>query len=138
MIINNKKEIELTKEEQEKLYWDNLNFDSHRWVEYDNINNYYKCSFCGITHTSSTPIGNKDLCERNPFIIKNYIKYLAGFHEWIEKNHYHFTTYLRDMTLYMPVAGKNGVVRHRWKQENNSIKFTTKELFIEYLESINK
>lgn len=59
-------EIILTPEQQERSYWDNLRFNSHRWEEYSQ--GYYKCSFCESMHTSMMPINFKKLCEKNPYI----------------------------------------------------------------------
>ncbi len=59
-------ELVLSEEEREKLYWDDLNFNSHRWVEYNK--GYYKCSFCHNTHTSTMPTSQVSFCELNPYI----------------------------------------------------------------------
>jgi len=56
----------LTKEEEEKQYWDLLKYDSHKWVEF--AKGYYDCEYCKIIHTSVMPIDGKPLCSENPHL----------------------------------------------------------------------
>lgn len=56
----------LTEEQQEKIYWDNLKFDSHKWVE--SVPGYYTCEFCNTSHTSLMPLGTHSLCSKNPHL----------------------------------------------------------------------
>ena len=52
MFIPIKEEIlEITPEQQGKMYWDHIMFDSHRWVEFHK--GYFTCDFCKSTRTSS-------------------------------------------------------------------------------------
>lgn len=66
MIKPLKKEQGLTEGQVELLYWGELKFNSHKWVEF--ANGYYTCAFCNKTHTSVTPIGMYDLCDKNPHL----------------------------------------------------------------------
>lgn len=61
-------EIVFTEEQQEQMYWDNFNFESHRWVEFSK--GYYECSFCKLIHTSTMPTNSKSFCQSNPYIKK--------------------------------------------------------------------
>jgi hypothetical protein len=61
-------EIVLTEEQKEQMFWDNFNFESHKWVEYQK--GYYECSFCKSTHTSMMPTSSKSFCLSNPYIKK--------------------------------------------------------------------
>ena len=65
MIVTNE-EIVLTAEQQEKLFWDNWKFESHRWLEHSK--GYFTCDFCGVNHTSRMPLSIQNLCMKNPFI----------------------------------------------------------------------
>jgi hypothetical protein len=56
----------LTKEEEEKEYWDLLKYDSHKWVEF--AQGYYECEFCKVTHTNIMPINGKPICGNNPHL----------------------------------------------------------------------
>jgi hypothetical protein len=56
----------LTKEEEEKEYWDLLKYDSHKWVEF--AQGYYECEFCKMTHTNIMPINGKPICGNNPHL----------------------------------------------------------------------
>jgi hypothetical protein len=62
----NEPEVVFTEEEQEQMYWDELKFNSHKWIE--THKGYYRCFFCGTYHTSAMPINGKQLCKDNPFI----------------------------------------------------------------------
>jgi hypothetical protein len=57
---------EISKEEQEKMYFDDLIFNTHKWVEYRE--GYYQCEFCEAIHTSNMPIQYKNICTKNPYI----------------------------------------------------------------------
>jgi hypothetical protein len=59
-------EIIITEEQQELMYWEELKFNSHKWVE--THKGYYKCSFCGTSHTSAMPMNGKTLCKDNIFL----------------------------------------------------------------------
>jgi hypothetical protein len=59
----------MTPEQEEQMFWDNIKFHSHRWVE--SSKGYYKCSFCGRLHTSVMPTNIHPLCEKNENIF-NY------------------------------------------------------------------
>ncbi len=59
-------EVLLTEEQQELMYWEELKFNSHKWIEIHK--GYYQCSFCEASHTSVMPINGKSLCKKNPFI----------------------------------------------------------------------
>jgi hypothetical protein len=61
-------EVVLTEEQQEQMYWDNFNFESHRWIEFNK--GYYKCSFCNTFHSSIMPINAQSFCLSNPYIKK--------------------------------------------------------------------
>ena len=56
----------LTKEEEEKEYWDLLKYDSHKWVEF--APGYYECEFCKMTHTNIMPMNGKPICGSNPHL----------------------------------------------------------------------
>jgi hypothetical protein len=56
----------LTKEEEEKEYWDLLKYDSHKWVEF--AQGYYECEFCKMTHTNIMPMNGKPICGNNPHL----------------------------------------------------------------------
>lgn len=56
----------ITPEQKEKIYWDTLKFDSHKWVEFER--GYYECAFCKATHTSMMPINHHILCKENPHL----------------------------------------------------------------------
>ncbi len=60
-------EIVLSEEQKEQMYWEELKFNSHRWIE--TSKGYYQCSFCNIFHTSVMPMNGKQLCKDNPYII---------------------------------------------------------------------
>jgi hypothetical protein len=67
MFITIKEESqEITPDQREKMYWDQLMFDSHRWVEYHK--GYYKCEFCEASHTSSMPTNRGPMCKKNPYL----------------------------------------------------------------------
>jgi hypothetical protein len=57
--------VDITPEQKEKMYWDQLMFNSHRWVEY--YEGYYKCEFCEASHTSSMP-ARGPMCKKNPHL----------------------------------------------------------------------
>jgi len=57
-------EIILTPEQQERMYWTQLKYDSHKWIEYHN--GYYKCEFCDSTHTSVRTFDTVNICKKNP------------------------------------------------------------------------
>jgi hypothetical protein len=59
----------LTKEEEEKEYWDLLKYNSHKWVEF--AVGYYQCEYCKINHTSMMSMNGKPLCVDNPHLKKN-------------------------------------------------------------------
>jgi hypothetical protein len=59
-------EIILSIEQRERMYWDDIRFNSHRWVEYRK--GYYECSFCNSIHTSTMPTNTHALCESNPHL----------------------------------------------------------------------
>lgn len=59
-------QLTLTKEEEEKEYWDLLKYDSHKWVEF--AQGYYECEFCKMTHTNIMPINGKPICGNNPHL----------------------------------------------------------------------
>jgi len=60
-------EVFLSEEQKEQMYWEELKFNSHRWIE--TAKGYYQCSFCNTSHTSTMPINGKELCKENPYII---------------------------------------------------------------------
>ena len=57
-------EIIFTPEEKERIYWAQLKYDSHKWIEY--IKGYYKCEFCDLTHNSMISFENVNICKKNP------------------------------------------------------------------------
>jgi hypothetical protein len=57
-------EIILTPEQQERMYWAQLKYDSHKWIEY--LKGYYQCEFCYSTHTSMLSFENVNICKKNP------------------------------------------------------------------------
>jgi hypothetical protein len=59
----------LTKEEEEKEYWDLLKYNSHKWVEF--AVGYYQCEYCKINHTSMMSMNGKPLCGDNPHLKSN-------------------------------------------------------------------
>lgn len=59
-------EVFLSEAEQEQMYWDELRFNSHRWIEI--AKGYYQCYFCNASHTSAMPMNKKELCKDNPYI----------------------------------------------------------------------
>lgn len=59
----------LTKEEEEKQYWDILKYDSHKWVEF--AVGYYQCEYCKGYHTSMMSMDGKSICVDNPHLKKN-------------------------------------------------------------------
>jgi hypothetical protein len=61
MIVHTKK-IELTQEQEEAMYWKQLRFNSHKWIEVRD--NYYVCDFCGIIHSSQILL-KLPICEKN-------------------------------------------------------------------------
>jgi len=61
-----KPEIIVTKEQEEKDYFNLLKYDSHKWIEY--TNNYYQCEYCKSFHTSMMAINGKSLCKENPHL----------------------------------------------------------------------
>jgi hypothetical protein len=61
-----KPEIIVTKEQEEKDYFNLLKYDSHKWIEY--TNNYYQCEYCKIFHTAMMAINEKSLCKENPHL----------------------------------------------------------------------
>lgn len=66
MLIPIKEEIlEISPEQQEKMYWDQIMFDSHRWVEFHK--GYFTCDFCKSTRTSSMPVSGP-MCKENPHL----------------------------------------------------------------------
>lgn len=60
---------QLTEEQIEKAYWDELKFKSHMWNE--DIQGYYTCEFCDRRHTSTMPIDSHPLCTKNPHLNSN-------------------------------------------------------------------
>jgi len=56
---------EITPDQREKMYWDRIIFDSHRWVEFSE--GYFKCDFCGSLRTSSMPLSGP-MCKENPHL----------------------------------------------------------------------
>jgi|688.fasta_scaffold2800703_2 hypothetical protein len=71
----------MTPEQKELMYWDELKFNTHRWVEQP-LQGYYKCSFCEKFHTSTTPINLHSVCKKNEYLDK-VIKpsVLTGFND---------------------------------------------------------
>ena len=59
----------LTKEEEEKEYWDLLKYNSHKWVEF--AVGYYQCEYCKRNHTSIMSMYGKPLCVDNPHLKSN-------------------------------------------------------------------
>ena len=57
-------EIILTPEQQERMYWAQIKYDSHKWIEYHK--GYYKCEFCDSIHTSMLSFENVNICKKNP------------------------------------------------------------------------
>jgi len=57
-------EITLTPEQQERMYWTKIKYDSHKWIEYHK--GYYKCEFCDSFHTSMLSLENVNICKKNP------------------------------------------------------------------------
>ena len=57
-------EIILTPEQQERMYWAQIKYDSHKWIEYHK--GYYKCEFCDSFHTSMLSFENVNICKKNP------------------------------------------------------------------------
>jgi len=57
-------EIIFTPEEKERIYWAQLKYDSHKWIEH--IKGYYKCEFCDLTHNSMLSFENVNICKKNP------------------------------------------------------------------------
>ena len=113
-------EIILTPEQQERMYWAQLKYDSHKWIEYHK--GYYKCEFCDSIHTSMLSFENVNICKKNPNLFPieelNVDKLLDDFHEWIELYEWH---------LY-PVSF-NREIKYRWSNETFSSQATTKELY---------
>jgi hypothetical protein len=64
MVISIKPEVEISKEEEERMYWERFNFDSHKWVEYHP--NYFRCEFCELIHTSNISLDGFSICDKNP------------------------------------------------------------------------
>lgn len=67
MIVPLKSEFELTPEQQELMNWADWQFHSHKWIE--TSIGYYKCEFCGNTHTPLMPTDIQPLCPKNPKIL---------------------------------------------------------------------
>jgi hypothetical protein len=57
-------EIILTPEQQERMYWAKIKYDSHKWIEYHK--GYYKCEFCDLIHTSMLSFETVNICKKNP------------------------------------------------------------------------
>ena len=57
-------EIILTPEQQERMYWARIKYDSHKWIEYHK--GYYKCEFCDLIHTSTLSFETVNICKKNP------------------------------------------------------------------------
>jgi hypothetical protein len=116
-------EIILTPEQQERMYWAQLKYDSHKWIEYHK--GYYKCEFCDSIHTSMLSFENVNICKKNPnlFPTDNQTPnlLLEDFHEWIELNEWEFC----------PVSF-NKEIKYRWSNETYS-QATTKELYEMFL-----
>lgn len=65
----------LTEEERSDMQLNEWTWNSHNWDEY--YPGYFKCLWCGATHTSVQPVGpNFPLCMENPRI--KQICYLCG------------------------------------------------------------
>jgi hypothetical protein len=60
---------EISKEEQEKMYFEDIIFNTHKWIEFHE--GYYRCEFCAAHHTSVTPIHYTTICPENPYINKS-------------------------------------------------------------------
>jgi hypothetical protein len=56
--------ITLSPEQQERMYWAKIKYDSHKWIEY--YKGYYKCEFCDSTHTSVLTFDTVNICKKNP------------------------------------------------------------------------
>lgn len=71
----------MTPEQKELMYWDELRFNTHRWVEL--AKGYFQCSFCEVYHTSTTPINIHPICSKNDYLHKGFVKpsVLTGFND---------------------------------------------------------
>lgn len=59
-----------TEQDEERRSFIGWLFDSHNWVE-EAPGGYYKCQWCGATHTSMQGVGPDFLlCEKNPALQK--------------------------------------------------------------------
>lgn len=61
-----------TQEQNELEYWDDMRFNTHRWVEL--AKGYFQCSFCKVYHTSTTPINIHPICSKNDYLHKGFVK----------------------------------------------------------------
>lgn len=77
MIVPLKSELELTPEQQESINWADWQFHSHKWIE--TSTGYYKCEFCGNTHTSLMPTNIQPLCVSNPKVQAFFSDFLKPF-----------------------------------------------------------
>lgn len=57
---------EFEKKEQERKYFTDLIFNSHKWVEFRE--GLYKCEFCSAKHSSYIPFEYNYFCPSNPYI----------------------------------------------------------------------